>query len=148
LAIPPIPGYVHDHSSQSALYYSTIPSETLKFHSVKVTQIMESILGLGKSQDFLHYPELLNFFRIQMVFENLNRDRGFRFGCQHKPKNKKSQNTVISGAYLKESALRNIEVCLTLSQTYRFGLPFQHPPYIGLGGFAYPASENYGYPIR
>lgn len=33
------------------------------------------------ANEYLHYPELLNFFRIQTVFESLDRDLVLQFGC-------------------------------------------------------------------
>jgi hypothetical protein len=83
-----------------SLISSIVTNVTSEFVSVQTTksnieeqrtetiQILGSILDVMESQGFLH-PELLNFFRIQMVFESLNRDLGFQFGCQNKPETKK-----------------------------------------------------------
>jgi len=76
---------------------------------------MSSILDVGKSQGFWHH-ELSALFRIQMVFESWNASWGFQPGCQNRPENKESQNTVVSEAYLKELSLPKTWDMPTISQ--------------------------------
>lgn len=65
------------------------------------------------SHEFLHNPELLNLFRIQMVFESLNRDLGFGLNARIDQEHRKS----------KYCGFGSIHQRISPNKMFRYALP-------------------------